>query len=199
MTADSPRPRVIRWSTLAAQPWANGAGRTVSVMQSPPSAPLDEVDWRVSVAEVDGPSSFSDFTGYTRWFASLEPEGVLLVVDARPHRLPQWQPLDFDGSLPAHAEPPRVPARDLNLMVRSAYGDGSIHRHDLDAGERLRLRAPATGWRGLLVLGGEVRIPDAALSALDAVLVPAGAPDIDASAAAGSATVMELRVRPGRR
>lgn len=197
--------RLIRRAELVAQPWANGAGQTVTVAQSPTGARPDAVDWRVSIAEVTGPSAFSDFSGYTRWFASLEPDGILLCVGDDVHRLGRWEPVEFSGALPAHAEPARVPAKDLNLMVRDAVGTGAMRRRDLPAGERLDLDAPDTpdiGWCALIVLEGapQLVIPGqdrVTLAELDAVAVSASAvPEAAPAAIIGPAVLMELRVTP---
>lgn len=197
--------RLIRRAELVAQPWANGAGQTVTVAQSPTGARPDAVDWRVSIAEVTGPSAFSDFSGYTRWFASLEPDGILLCVGDDVHRLGRWEPVEFSGALPAHAEPARVPAKDLNLMVGDAVGTGAMRRRDLPAGERLDLDAsdtPDIGWCALIVLEGapQLVVPGqdrVTLAELDAVAVSASAvPESAPAAIIGPAVLMELRVTP---
>lgn len=194
--------RLIRRAELVAQPWANGAGQTVTVAQSPTGARPDAVDWRVSIAEVTGPSEFSDFSGYTRWFASLEPDGILLCVGDDVHRLGRWEPVEFPGALPAHAEPARVPAKDLNLMVRDAVGTGAMRRRDLPAGERLDLDAPDVSWRVLIVLEGapQLVIPGqdpVTVAELDAAAISANAETEEPPAAIiGPAVLMELRVTP---
>jgi environmental stress-induced protein Ves len=56
-------------------PWKNGGGTTIEIARSPEppeGAGLDDLDWRVSMARVDGPGPFSRFEGVDRTLAVLD-------------------------------------------------------------------------------------------------------------------------------
>lgn len=113
-------PILVRADDVPPQPWRNGFGRTRELLARPGPA-----DWcvRVSVADIERHAPFSAFPGVERWFAVLKGAGVELQVGAATHRLVRGDaPLRFDGAAPAQCRLIDGPTRDLNLMLRGAWG-----------------------------------------------------------------------------
>jgi hypothetical protein len=67
--------KIVQPSQVAPQPWANGGGRTRTLLAWP-----DQRRWavRISVADVERDGPFSLLAGVDRWFAVLEGDGVRL-------------------------------------------------------------------------------------------------------------------------
>lgn len=113
-------PLLVRADDAPPQPWRNGLGRTRELLARPAPA-----DWwvRVSVADIERDAPFSAFPGVERWFAVLKGAGVELHVGEAVHRLVRGDaPLRFDGAQPARCRLLDGPTRDLNLMLRGAWG-----------------------------------------------------------------------------
>jgi environmental stress-induced protein Ves len=106
---------------LAPQRWKNGAGITREVAVSPPGAPPDAFDWRVSVAEVEQDAPFSVFPGIDRCIVLLRGAGMLLrgAEGELVHRLDRrHEPFHFSGDLPLDATLLAGPSSDFNVMTR---------------------------------------------------------------------------------
>jgi environmental stress-induced protein Ves len=56
----------LRAADRTPRPWKNGGGQTTDVAVFPDGAGLDDFDWRVSIARVDGDGPFSIFPGVDR-------------------------------------------------------------------------------------------------------------------------------------
>lgn len=140
------RIEVIRFRDLSEVRWRNGTGRTVTLVQSPLDAPIDEVDWRLSIATIDSEATFSDFIGYDRWLMSIGPAGLTLRIDGEPCELAPFESVRFRGDDPVTSRPHGTGERDLNLMVRS----GSVH-----ADLRLSMLRPE---EHLLLRGGDAQV-----------------------------------------
>lgn len=115
----------MRWHVLRAgdyrrMRWKNGQGETAEVIVSPPDAPLEKFDWRISMARVDAGGPFSAFDGIDRTLTVLDGEGIRLAVgDAAPVELtPNSGPFRFRGDDPAQAELLGGAITDLNVMTR---------------------------------------------------------------------------------
>lgn len=184
-------PFVIRFADLRAVPWLNGGGATTTVYQEPSGAAPDAVRWRVSSAQLRGSSTFSDFSGYRRWFAPLSGGPVTLTVNGHIRPLQRYEVATFLGSDRVTSRSDR-PGDDLNLMVRG--NSGSMERLPLVAEEHL-IRCNE-GHTLVVALDGAPRagMPEGQveLSRLDTVVVPAGA-SVRLHADA-PASVMVLRV-----
>ncbi len=69
--------KILQPSQVTPEPWANGGGRTRTLLAWP-----DPGHWvvRISVADVEKAGPFSVFAGVDRWFAVLEGDGVDLAT-----------------------------------------------------------------------------------------------------------------------
>jgi uncharacterized protein len=106
------------------QPWRNGGGSTQELLTWP--AP-DSWLVRISVARIEQNGPFSRFEGVERWFAVIDGEGVTLrFAETAVALRPGDQPLRFDGAAAPDCELLHDATQDLNLMVRSASGDGAM-------------------------------------------------------------------------
>jgi environmental stress-induced protein Ves len=98
--------------------WRNGGGITWEVMSRPPSAGLDDFDWRISFAEVAAGGPFSTFAGVDRAIVLVDGPQMRLTVDGVVHELQRYRPFLFDGAATTECDVPAGPTRDLNVMVR---------------------------------------------------------------------------------
>jgi environmental stress-induced protein Ves len=122
-------------------PWRNGGGRTRELLAWPSAQ-----DWqvRVSVAEIEADGPFSAFPGIERAFAVLDGAGVVLSLPGGDVRLgPFDDAVRFDGVAAPMCRLLDGPTRDLNLMVRTAFGRAQMQRRAIAS-------AP---WRGLFAAG----------------------------------------------
>jgi environmental stress-induced protein Ves len=121
---------IVRFAELTAVPWRNGGGLTrelVAVLGSGPQG----FDWRVSVADVDEPGSFSAFPGVDRIITVVEGEGMDLVIDGVEHHLGLQEPLSFDGASETSCSRLAGSIRDLNVMTRSDRLSATVAIRDL--------------------------------------------------------------------
>jgi uncharacterized protein len=164
-------PLLLPAAERMALPWKNGGGLTREIASHPPGSDLSSFEWRVSIAEVRGRSSFSSFPGVDRCLAVLEGK-LVLMRENHPtvHLTPASAPFEFVGEMPVLAEPEAEVATDLNVMTRRGRFSAQMRRHELTTGAvalateattlivartALRLRALSEEW----ILGPE----DAAL------------------------------------
>ncbi len=110
--------RILHPTQVTPEPWANGLGRTRTLLAWP-----DPRHWalRISVADVETAGPFSVFTGVDRWFAVLEGDGVRLRTAGRPPavaRAADEEMHAFPGDDATDCELLGSPTRDLNVMAR---------------------------------------------------------------------------------
>jgi len=169
-------PVIVALADVPAQAWRNGGGTTRELLAlGGAQAP----DGRISVADIDAPGPFSDFSGYERRMALLEGSGVALRGDAQLRLAPGGTPLVFRGEWKLHAGLPGGPARVLNVMSRRGVCEAGLRaeygRCRLD--ERL---AGADAWCLLAARGNwTVRLAGGDSVALDAdtAMLHSGSPD----------------------
>lgn len=113
----------VHLSEVRAMPWKNGGGVTRELLAWPSA---DDWSIRVSVADIERDGPFSSFPGVERHFAVLEGEGVELgnlgFVRAGD------EPVKFDGDLQRDCRLLAGRTRDLNVMIRTAHGHGSLRK-----------------------------------------------------------------------
>lgn len=155
-------------STIAPQPWKNGAGLTREIAWGGPSSA--DFDWRISVAEVARDAPFSAFPGIDRCIALLHGAGMRLRSrDGRiDHRLTEpLAPFHFTGDVPLVATLVAGASRDFNVMVRRGAFRAEVTCHRGAArwhgGDVTLLLCVAGSWR---VIAGE----PIALSPMQALL-----------------------------
>ena len=112
--------RILRVADHKRMPWKNGGGETVEIAVFPDGAGLEDFDWRISMARVDGSGPFSSFPGIDRTLAILEGEGLILDVAGHPsQRLTQYsEPHAFPADAITSAELIGGPVVDFNVMSR---------------------------------------------------------------------------------
>lgn len=105
----------IRQAHFRQQPWANGGGTTTELSAGPDR---EAWDWRLSIASVDGDSTFSTLPGVTRHLAPLDGALKLAFGNSEPQTLARLQVTTFAGDQQVTCRLPDGPGRALNLMLR---------------------------------------------------------------------------------
>jgi environmental stress-induced protein Ves len=174
-------------------PWANGGGTTHEVIVAPHDAGLADLDWRISLAEIDADGPFSRLPGIDRILVVTEGEGVDLTIDGRTVSLTRLQPITFTGESTTLCALTAGPTRDLNVMTRRGVCTATLDLVALDAGEAgdgdYALPPDVSA---MVVIDGECDLPAAGVLGLrprDAVLTPAP------GRVTGTATVALVTVR----
>jgi environmental stress-induced protein Ves len=130
---------------LRASPWKNGGGVTREIACHPPSANMQDFDWRISIAHIARDGDFSVFAGVDRVITLLEGGGVhLSSADSSVlHALnTPLQPFAFSGDAAVHGRLLNGDCHDLNVMTRRSVCQAEVRVLRRD--ETL-LPAPA-GW-----------------------------------------------------
>ena len=122
--------RILRAADYRVMPWKNGGGTTTEIAVSPDGAGLDEFDWRVSMARVEGSGPFSSFAGIDRTLSVLEGEGIVLDIAGQPaaRLTPASALFSFPADLPTSAALIAGPITDLNVMTRRGRTLHSVER-----------------------------------------------------------------------
>ncbi|MDO6456165.1 HutD family protein [Celeribacter halophilus] len=112
--------KLIRRSELTAQPWKNGGGLTWEIAAFPAGAGFEDMQWRISMAEVATEGGFSAFAGIDRTLTVLSGTGLHLDFAqggsvALDNRTP---PFSFPGEAALHARLSAGPVLDFNVMTR---------------------------------------------------------------------------------
>ena len=149
--------RILRAADYRVMPWKNGGGTTTEIAVSPDGAGLDDFDWRVSMARVEGGGPFSGFAGVDRTLAVLEGEGIVLDIAGRPPAQVTWAsaPLAFPADVPTTAALISGPITDLNVMTRRGRATHTVERLLVSAPTDIR---PTTATILILPLDGEVTV-----------------------------------------
>lgn len=116
---------------IAPTRWKNGGGTTREIAVWPPSAGMDDFDWRISVADIAADGPFSAFPGIDRQIVLLDGAGVRLRArDASfDHRLDTvGAPFAFAGDVAVDAMLLDGPTRDFNVMTRRGRCNARIER-----------------------------------------------------------------------
>jgi environmental stress-induced protein Ves len=138
--------RLLRAADHRAMPWKNGGGTTSEIAVSPDGAGLDDFDWRVSMAQVDGQGPFSLFPGVDRTLLVLDGPGFRLDIEGRRpvFVMQNSEPLTFPADVATFGWLRGGPVLDLNVMVRRGTYDHSVRRLGLEEPHRLKMLADAT-------------------------------------------------------
>ncbi|MCX4535719.1 HutD family protein [Streptomyces sp. NBC_00841] len=168
-------PRVLRAADRTAVPWKNGGGVTREIAASPEGAPLDDFDWRVSLADVSADGPFSSFPGVDRTLTVVEGAGMDLMVGGEHHIVDeQYWPHDFPGDLETDGQLLGGPVVNLNVMYRRKRTAAEV----AVVRGTLRLQAPEGGTVLAVALedGAALDGQDIELDCYDAVLMEGAAP-----------------------
>lgn len=122
--------KVLRASDYKRMPWKNGGGETVEIAVFPPSASVDDFDWRISMATVANDGPFSAFPGIDRTLSILDGNGMSLGVDGAAAVLltQASKPLRFAADVPVDATLVDGAITDLNVMTRRGRFDHEVNR-----------------------------------------------------------------------
>ncbi|MER8898929.1 HutD family protein [Mesorhizobium sp. M0676] len=147
--------RILRAADYRVMPWKNGGGTTTEIAVSPDGAGLDDFDWRVSMARVEGSGPFSGFAGVDRTLAVLEGEGIVLDIAGRPPAevTAASAPLSFPADVPTTAALISGPITDLNVMTRRARATHTVERLVFSVPTDIR---PTSAMTLILPFDGEV-------------------------------------------
>ncbi len=132
-------------------PWKNGGGTTTEIIVSPEGSGLDDFEWRVSMARVEGSGPFSSFAGIDRTLAVLSGDGMALSIEGVGEKplTPETAPLAFPADAPTTARLTSGPITDLNVMTRRGVFGHKLARHVAEGSLGL---AETSGERLLLAL-----------------------------------------------
>jgi hypothetical protein len=104
-------------------------------------ASLEEFEWRVSIARVDGSADFSHYPGVQRQMAVLKGEARLLIDDEAPLLIsPDTPPISFAGESRVRAEVIDGPLLDLNVMIRRQGCSAKLLRYDISGATPIAVR-----------------------------------------------------------
>lgn len=169
--------RVLRAADRTAVPWKNGGGVTREIAASPEGAPLDDFDWRVSLADVSADGPFSSFPGVDRTLTVVEGAGMDLMVGGEHHIVdePYW-PHDFPGDLETDGRLLGGPVVNLNVMYRRGRTAAEV----AVVRGTLRLLAPEGGTALAVALedGAVLEGRDIELDCYDAVVADRASPAV---------------------
>lgn len=175
--------------------WKNGLGWTTEIAVRPREG---ELDFRVSIAEVDSDCEFSRLPGIDRSILVLSGDGMeLRVGDDPPVVLREGgEALAFSGDRDTRCRLLGGPTRDFNVMTRRGVLGHALQTHRLTTRAPLELpRTPGGGWL-LHVAQGHAHVGEHALGAGDSMLAePCLA--VGPATATGDATIVLVRLAPG--
>ncbi|WP_445529074.1 HutD/Ves family protein [Streptomyces cyslabdanicus] len=177
--------QVLRAHDRPATRWKNGGGLTREVAAAASGAGLEDLVWRVSLADVARGGPFSSFADVDRIITVVDGAGMELTVDGVPHTVADcYQPFSFPGDAVTGCRLLSGPVVALNVMTRRARATAYVRV----AREGFSV-VPRTGVLVLVIaLAGTVAVEesDAGLGRFDAVLFSdrdAGALRVDGAAA----------------
>jgi len=167
--------KLIPADAMRRMPWKNGGGVTTEIAIVPASAALDDFDWRISSAQVDGAGPFSRFTGIDRSLSVIAGGRLTLHrADGETVSLaPGEAPVHFPGEVEIHATLD-APLSDFNVMTRRDAWAHYVEAIALAAGEHRALPRlhPGMQWlvycvHGVFSIGAD-DVPQGAAAWLDA-------------------------------
>jgi uncharacterized protein len=123
---------------LAPEAWANGGGTTKTIAKR--ASDDGGLDWRVSLATLNGPAKFSQFPGFDRTLLLLDDGAVDLHSQDGAWFARPGQPVQFPGDLLIWASVPARPVEVLNVMTRRGACQAAVHV----ASHSLRITAAST-------------------------------------------------------
>lgn len=125
---------LIPYASLEPAPWKNGGGSTIEIAVSPPGAPFDEFDWRISLATIAHDGPFSVFRDIDRTLALVEGPGVSLDIDGDARFvLNEDSPIvEFPGEAEVTASMLGAPTTDFNVMTRRSRCHHRLGRRSLE-------------------------------------------------------------------
>ncbi|MFM0736375.1 HutD family protein [Paraburkholderia xenovorans] len=112
--ANAPAVRIVDYSRMPPERWANGDGTTRTLARGPEQN--GAATWRLSVATLDGAAKFSQFPGYDRTLLLIDDGAIDLLSQDGKLLARAGQPVHFSGELPVWIDLPVRPVNVLNFM-----------------------------------------------------------------------------------
>lgn len=111
-------------------PWKNGGGETVEIAVFPPTASVDDFDWRISMATVASDGPFSIFPNIDRTLSILDGAGLSLKMEGGQDVALNGAslPFAFAADIAVAATLADGPVTDLNVMTRRGRYRHSVER-----------------------------------------------------------------------
>jgi len=188
--------QVIRATTYRRMPWKNGGGETAEIAIAPTGARLEDFDWRISMARVDGDGPFSVFDGVDRTLTILTGAGMQLDIAGQGRRelSPESEPFAFAADVATTATLLSGSITDLNVMTRRGRATHRVVRHVID---RELTISPCAQHTFIVCAAGSVRVASTRgaidLAEMDTLCVDAGGPALRLDAA-GRSVVLAIAV-----
>lgn len=136
--------RILKADEYRRMPWRNGGGETAEVAIGPAGATLNDFDWRVSMARIEGDGPFSIFPETDRTLTVLRGDGLYLsIAGSAPVELTcDSEPLPFPGDVAADATLLGGTVTDLNVMTHRERLKHSMRRLTISGRVDIALDAP---------------------------------------------------------
>lgn len=106
--------KLLKRNTFLKSPWKNEKGITYQIQITPSTASLNELnfDWRLSMAEISGKNTFSQFKNYSRLLTVWKGQGITLNLRS----LKQFEIYQFSGDDQIDCNLIKDPVTDLGLI-----------------------------------------------------------------------------------
>lgn len=177
--------------------WKNGLGWTTEIVVRPSEG---ELDFRVSLAEVDTDCEFSRLPGIDRSILVLSGEGMVLEIEGDPPVALRVgdEALAFSGDRATRCRLLGGPTRDFNVMTRHERWTHALERHHLTGSGSGSLALPHPAGHGWLlhVIHGLARVGGLVLRASESALAEPRAESASALEATGDAELLLVRLAP---
>ncbi|MCZ7976433.1 HutD family protein [Agrobacterium tumefaciens] len=166
--------KILRAADYKRMPWKNGGGETTEIAVYPPSASVEDFDWRISMATVSKDGPFSIFDGIDRTISVLCGGGITLSVEGAEdvHITTSSAPHAFPGDKATSAKLVAGAITDLNMMAKRNRFRLQVQRVTLsDLQELGSFHVPMFV---ISLTTNEVGLDETSLGYLDSVLLEAG-------------------------
>jgi environmental stress-induced protein Ves len=166
--------KILRENDYKRMAWKNGGGETAEIAVFPPSASVDDFDWRISMATVKEDGPFSAFKGVDRTLCVLEGEGIELSVAGMPSAVlgKKSPPHTFSAEAQTSSKLLGGAIRDLNIMTRRQRYGHQVGR--LTIFDELEIGSYFVSTLVMVVSDAIVEVAGASLGYLDAGLIGPG-------------------------
>ena len=158
--------RALPASARTAVPWKNGGGVTREIAAWPEGSDMDDLTWRVSLAEVAADGPFSAFPDVDRTLTVVEGAGMDLTVGGERWLVnTRYEPRDFRGDVPTDCRLLDGPVVNLNVMWRR----GAVSTAVVPTVAVVRGRLRLGGGTLVVALDGTAEVAGVTLQPYDAV------------------------------
>lgn len=156
-------PILKRFADLPPTPWANGGGATTELVAFDESEGVGGpgARWRLSVADLEQPGTFSPLPGMHRTFVPVGG-AVMLSVDDEQRECAECRPFQFEGDARTQLVALTGRCHAVNLMVdeRSEWSPRLSRERSDDVIAAIALE-DGEGWRRFDLLTEDADIPSA--------------------------------------